>query len=118
MKTCIHHEPTNTKIDVGHRQLANGTVTENIHVQHPAMILAATAFAPTECDRRTFYSTTMHIHGPDDPSALNVKIRERDWSSTGELYVEINLSDDTSLFIDLPVAEAIAAAVAAEAVTS
>jgi len=118
MKTFIHHEPTHTKIDVSHRQLLNGTDTETVHVQHPAMILAATAFAPTESDRSTFYSTTMHVHGPDDPSALNVKFRERDWSSTGEVYVEINLSDDTTLFIELPVAEAIAAAVAAQAVTS
>lgn len=112
-----HHEPTNTRIETDTGETAtSGRSYEEIKIQSGVVGMNVTTFEPT-VDHPAFDVHNVHVHtgGVPDPESIRVNIRH---DGNGDGYIAITTAPHTTVYLPMDVAEAIAAAFAAEAVAS
>ena len=111
-----HHEPTNTRIETDTSEFPSGRAVETIDIQSSAVGMNVTVYGATE-NLPGFEVHNVHIHTGGVPDADSMKVYVRlDGNIPG--YVCVKTADHTNVYMPIEMAEAIAAALAAEAVAS
>lgn len=116
METTIHtirHDATNVRLDTSTDTLDSGTEYETTAYSSKLVAERTTSY-----DSGRFFSRYVHVctGGVPDEDQLTAEVKTN--SNDGSRYVVVNLDKHEHLFLPIEIAEAIAAALAAEAVAS
>ena len=111
-----HHEPTQTKIETATSEMTSGRAVETIDIQSSEVGMNVTVYeAPEHLPGFEVHNIHIHTGGVTDPDSMKVYVR-LDGNIPG--YVCVKTADHTNVYMPIEMAEAIAAALAAEAVAS
>ena len=107
-----HHEPTGTTVVTDTGPISTGTSFDDIKIQTGIVGINVAAYEANE-HHSAFKSHHVHIYtnGVPDPDSITVAVRN-------DSYIVVQTEKHTNVYMPIEMAEAIAAALAAEAVAS
>ena len=111
-----HHEPTGTTVVTDTGPISTGTSFDDIKIQTGGIVGINVAAYEANEHHPAFKSHHVHIYtnGVPDPDSITVSVRH----DSDDGYIVVQTEKHTNVYLPMAIAEAIAAALATEAVPS